>query len=105
MVATNIETRKMALISFIITLKQEDAVAAFEHVVPSVKKAIKPTENGQRDALDLTHFARPTRESITIEELMQEQHATPIDKAKMAAIVKAMDIQEPIEILLSQLTA
>lgn len=104
MVATNIETRKMELISFIITLQQEDAVAAFERIVPSVKKVVKPKQNGQNGALDLAHFARPTRENITIEELMQEQHSTPINKARMDAIVKAMNIQEPIEELLAQLT-
>ena len=104
MVATNIETRKMALISLIITLKEENAVAAFERVVPSIKKVRKPSENGQNSTLDLAHFARPIRENITIEELMREQHSTPIDKAKMDAIVKAMDIQEPIEELLAQLT-
>jgi hypothetical protein len=105
MVATNIESRKMELISFIITLKQDADVAAFERVVPSVKKVVKPTENGQNNALDLAHYVRPMRESITIEELMREQHSTPIDKVKMDAIVKAMDIQEPIEELLTQLTA
>jgi hypothetical protein len=100
----NIENRKMELISFIITLQQEDAIAAFERVVPRIKKTVKPT-NGKQDAnsIDLAYFARPVRENITIEELMHEQHKTPIDKIKMDAIVKAMDIQEPIEELLLQL--
>ena len=104
MVATNIQTRKMGLISFIITLEKDADVAAFERVVPSVTKAVRPSKNGQKEALDLAHFSRPMRENITIEELMREQHSTPIDKAKMDAIVKAMDIQEPIEVLLAQLT-
>lgn len=104
MVATNIENRKMKLISFIITLQQEDAVAAFERIVPSVKKTVKPTKKAVKNELDLAHFARPIRETITIEELMREQHPDPIDKAKMDAIVKAMNIQEPIEELLAQLT-
>jgi hypothetical protein len=38
MVATNIETRKMELISLIITLKQDADVAAFERVMMSIKK-------------------------------------------------------------------
>lgn len=105
MVATNIETRKMELISFIITLKQDADVAAFERVMTSVKKVKKTRKNGQKETVDLARYARPTRENITIEELMQEQHSKPIDKAKMEAIVKAMNIQEPIETLLAQLTA
>jgi hypothetical protein len=100
---TNIENRKMELISFIITLQQEEAVAAFERIVKRVKKVAEPVIE-QKNELDLAHFARPIRKNITIEELMQEQHSTPIDKATMDAIVKRMNIQEPIEELLAQLT-
>lgn len=102
---TNIESRKMELISFIITLQKEDAVAAFERMVKRVKKVVPSTEISQNNGIDLAHFARPIRQNITIEELMAEQHSTPIDKATMDAIVKAMDIQEPIEELLAQLTS
>ena len=104
MVATNIQTRKMELISLIITLEQDADVAAFERVVPSVKKAVEKPKKRMENAAYLAHYVRPTRENITIEELMREQHSTPIDKAKMDEIVKAMDIQEPIEVLLAQLT-
>jgi hypothetical protein len=100
----NIENHKMELISFIITLQQEDAIAAFERVVPRIKKKVKSTNRKQDvDSVDLAYFARPVRENITIEELMQEQHNFPIDKTKMDAIVKSLDIQEPIEELLLQL--
>lgn len=100
---TSIENRKMELISFIITLQQEDAVAAFERIVKRVKKVAVPTVE-QKNELDLAHFARPIRKTITIEELMAEQHSTPINKVRMDSIVKAMDIQEPIEELLALLT-
>ena len=104
MVTTNIETRKMKLISLIITLEQDADVTAFERVVPSVKKEVKPIENGQNTPLDLAHYVRPTRENITIEELMQEQQFTVFDRAGFDQIVKNLDIQEPIEELLAQLT-
>jgi DNA repair photolyase len=105
MVATNIENRKMALIRFIITLKHEDAVAAFEQVVPRVKKRVQPTKKAKKNELNLAHFARPIRETITIEELMREQQFTVFDREGFDQIVKNMDIQEPIEELLAQLTA
>ena len=105
MVATNIENRKLKLISFIITLQQEDAVATFEQIVPRVKKMVKPTKKMRVNGLDLAHFARPIRETITIEELMQEQQFTVFDREGFDQIVKNMDIQEPIEELLAQLTA
>jgi septin family protein len=104
MVATNIETRKMALISFIITLKEDKAIAAFERVVPSVEKTVTPNENGQTDALNLAHYVSTTRESVTIEELMREQQFTVFDREGFDQIVKNLAIQEPIEKLLAQLT-
>jgi hypothetical protein len=100
----NIENRKMELISFIITLQQEEAVAAFERIVKRVKKVAEPVIE-QKNELDLAHFARPIRKSITIEELMQEQQFTVFDRAGFDQIVKNMDIQEPIEELLAQLTS
>lgn len=103
MVATNIENRKMELISFIITLQQEEAVAAFERIVPSLKKTVKSKKKTSKKE-DLTHFARPIRDDITIEELMQEQQFTVFDRKGFDQIVKKMDIQEPIEELLAQLT-
>ena len=101
---TSIENRKMKLISFIITLQQEDAVAAFERIVKRVKKVAAPTVE-QKNELDLAHFARPIRKNITIEELMQEQQFTVFDRAGFDQIVKNLDIQEPIEELLAQLTS
>lgn len=101
---TSIENRKMELISFIITLQQEDAVAAFERIVKRVKKVGEPAV-AQKNALDLAHFARPIRKNITIEELMQEQQFTVFDRAGFDQIVKNLDIQEPIEELLAQLTS
>jgi hypothetical protein len=103
MVATNIENRKMELISFIITLQQEEAVAAFERIVPSLRKTVKSKEEAPKKE-DLTHFSRPIRDNITIEELKQEQQFTVFDRKGFDQIVKKMDIQEPIEELLAQLT-
>jgi hypothetical protein len=100
----NIESRKMELISFIISLQKEDAVEAFERMVKRVKKVVPPTGVTQNEALDLAYFARPIRENITIEELMQEQQFTVFDRAGFDQLVKNMDIQEPIEELLAQLT-
>jgi hypothetical protein len=103
MVATNIENRKMELISFIITLQQEEAVAAFERIVPSLRKTVKSKGKAPKKE-DLTHFSRPIRDNITIEELKQEQQFTVFDRKGFDQIVKKMDIQEPIEELLAQLT-
>ncbi len=92
----------MELISFIITLQQEEAVAAFERIVPSLKKTVKSKKKTSKKE-DLTHFARPIRDDITIEELMQEQQFTVFDRKGFDQIIKKMDIKEPIEELLAQI--
>jgi hypothetical protein len=96
MVTTNIENRKKTLINFINTLQQEQAVAAFERIMKYVKVKSSKKE-------DLTHFSRPIRDNITIEEFKQEQQFTVFDRKGFDQIVKKMDIQEPIEELLAQL--
>ena len=92
----------MELISFIITLQQEEAVAAFERIVPALKKTVKSKKKVSQKE-DLTHFARPIRENITVEELMQEQQFTVFDRKGFDQIIKKMDIKEPIEELLAQI--
>ena len=104
MVATNIQTRKMELISLIITLEQDADVAAFERVVPSVKKAVEKPKKRAENVPNLAHYVSSTRENITIEELMREQQFTVFDREGFDQIVKNLDIKEPIEELLAQLT-
>jgi len=47
---------------------------------------------------------RPTRKGVTIEQLIEEQNYTPIKREDFFAKTKALDIQEPLEVLLAQLT-
>jgi hypothetical protein len=84
-------------------VQQEDVVVAFERIVKCVKKVAVPKAE-QKNELDLMHFARPIRKDITIEELMAEQQVTVFDRTGFDQIVKNLDIQEPIEEFLAQLT-
>lgn len=87
--------KKVRLVSRILALEDELMLDKLEKILSSylIDKAV-----------DLDYFTRPIRENITIEDLIQEQHSTPIVEAKMDAISVAMDIQEPVEELLAQLT-
>lgn len=64
----------------------------------------KPGPEGMVSEADLAYFARPIRENITVEELMAEQHFTVFDREGFDRLAQKIDIQEPIEVLLAQLT-
>lgn len=117
---TNLEARKLALITFIATLQQEEAMLAFEQLFHEfVQKARKPKSKVAKTTVeplktrlsksniseaDIEYFKRPIRATITVDDLVREQNWQLIDEKKMDAIVRKMAITEPIELLLSQLT-
>ncbi|MEN9612909.1 MAG: hypothetical protein RLZZ628_3723 [Bacteroidota bacterium] len=116
---TNLETRKLALITFIATLQQEEAMIAFEQLLDefvqkartSQSKAIKTkVEHSTKikpkskiSKTDLEYFKRPMRADVNVDDLAKEQNWQPIDEKKMDALVQQMAITEPIELLLAQL--
>ena len=50
-------------------------------------------------------IVKPIRKTITVEDMIREQNYKGFDKAKVDALIKEMDIQDPIEELLNELTA
>lgn len=87
--------KKIRLASKVLALEDEVLIDKLEKVLTSYLSD---------KTIDATFFARPIPEDITLEELAKQQHQTPIDKKKMDAIIAALDIEEPIEDLLRQLT-
>ena len=105
---TNIESRKVQLISFIASLQQEDVISAFENMAQQFKLPKYKSLESQLSTVseeEIAYFNRPIRKSISVEELVIEQNWQPIDENKMNDIVNKLDIKEPIELLMSQLNA
>ncbi len=101
---TNIESRKVELIAFIALLQQEEAIIAIEKTVQQFKSSKKQYQHIVSEE-EVQYFKRPIRENVTVDDLIREQNWQPIDENKMEAIVKRLDIKEPIELLLSQLNS
>ncbi len=104
----NVEARKIELISFIANLHQEESISNIEKVVKKLKSSKYKNQEFKTTRVsdaDVAYFKRPWRKSITPDELAREQNWQPIDEKEMDAIVKRMDIQEPIEQLLADLKA
>ena len=103
---SNIESRKIELITFIAALQQEEVIAAIENIAHKFKlpKYTNPKQVlSTLSETEIAYFNRPIRQNITVEELAFEQKWQPIDEKRMDAIVVKLAITEPIELLLSQL--
>jgi hypothetical protein len=101
----NIESRKIELITFIASLQQEEAISAIEKIAQQYKfyKETEPNLHIVSES-DVEYFKRPIRDSITVDDIVGEQNWKSLDEAEMDALVKKMDIQEPIELFMAQLT-
>lgn len=102
----NFESRKVKLIAFIAALQQEEAMNM--NILENIVQQLQFTKTKGLTTLskaEINHFKRPIREDITVEDLISEQNWQPIDEKKMDAVVKRLDIKEPIELLMAQLNA
>lgn len=84
--------RKYKLIEEITDINNEGVLIELEEYLVKLR--------AKRDWHDIV---RPIREEISIEELKKEQGYKPISKEEFDKLVEELDIEEPIEELLSML--
>ena len=100
----SVEIRKFELISFIANLQKEESLIAIEKTVKKLKPA-KKLKPSKISAEKVEYFRRPFTKNLTLNQLASAQNWQPIDEKEMDAIIKSLDIQEPIEQLLADLKA
>jgi len=83
---------KYKLIEEITDINNEDELIELEEYLVNLRT--------KRDWHDIV---KPIREEISIEELKKEQGYKPISKEEFDKLVEELDIEEPIEELLSML--
>ncbi len=75
------------------------------------QQRVLPNETSDDDApttqmLDLSApIFKPMRPKLVLEDLIKEQDYKGMNTERMNKIIKKMDINEPVDVLLSQLTA
>ena len=94
----NLNTRKYELISQVMRIEKEQNVLKIEDFF--AKLFYKPVSQKKYDE----EIFKPMRENITIEEMVKEQNYKGFDRDEFDKLIKELDIQEPIEELLNQLT-
>jgi NDP-sugar pyrophosphorylase family protein len=88
----DLENIKYKLIEEITDLNNEEELIELEEYLQKIKSR-----------KDWHEIIKPVREEISIEQLKQEQRYEPISKEEFDKLVEDLDIEEPIEDLLSML--
>ena len=71
-----------------------------EAILNSIKEMLQKVSSDN----DLfNRIVKPTREKITVEDLIREQNHKGFDRTRFDKLVKELDIQDPIEELLNDL--
>jgi len=91
----NIQDRKLRLIQRIAALDNEQALSDIEAQLNSNDDATSDVFND---------IIKPTRKQLTVADMIEEQNYTPISKEQFYEKVEKLNIEEPLEDLLSMLT-
>ena len=94
---THFGDRKLRLIQAIMDLNSEQSLEKIEQEIKTVKR-LESSEDFDWSAI------KPIRKSISVQEMIDEQNYKPIEKKNFRKQVKKLDIQEPLEELLSMLS-
>lgn len=90
----NITERKYHLIQLISAIEDEKALAKIQEELEEIQR---------RENL-LAKITKPMKKTLDVEEMKREQNWKPVDMEEWHRLAEEIDIQEPIEVLLAQLT-
>ena len=88
-----LDSRKYRLIQEILKLDNEQDVTKMEQQVQSIKQLT-----------DIQAAIKPIRKSLAIEQMIEEQNYTPIKREEFFKKAEQLQIEEPLEKLLADLT-
>lgn len=91
---------KLKLIEEIMKLKNEQSLRKIEEEIKALSAVEKETE---LQAKKLKEVIKPIRKSISIDDMIKEQGYKPIKKDTFYKKVSVLEIEEPLEELLSML--
>ncbi len=85
-----LETKKINLISQIITFNNEQIISELEHIINAISLQ--------------SHYSKlfkPVKADLFISEMIKDQNYNGVNRQKFESIITDLDIQEPISELLS----
>lgn len=96
----NIGDWKLKLIEEIMQLNNEQSLRKIEQEIRSLSAAEKELEQQKAELKDII---KPIKRSISIDDMIREQGYTPIKRDDFYKKVSKLQIEEPLEELLSML--
>ena len=90
----NITERKYHIIQLITAIEDEKALARIQEDLEEIRR---------RENL-LAKITKPMKKTLDVEEMKREQNWKPVDMGEWHRLAEELDIQEPVEELLAQLT-
>lgn len=94
----NIDRKKIKLIQLIMSIDDDNALAVLE------EKASEFSDLSVERLDDLNKAVKPIRSNVTLEEIDKGQGYEPVSYSKFRSDADKLQIEEPIEELLSDLT-
>lgn len=85
-----LETKKINLISQIITFNNEKIISELENFIKNISHQLYQSE-----------LFKPIKKELIIDEMIIEQNFTGVNKQKIENIITDIDIQEPISELIA----
>ncbi len=89
----NINHRKQQLIQRISKIREEKQLLMLEQYIEKI----------QQKEIELNTIFKPSKKTLTVEELIEEQNYKGINKEKIDKLIDEMDVQESLEDLLAML--
>ena len=94
----NTQLKRMSLIELIMEVSDEELLDAIrEEALQLIQRAEK-----KPDPFDAV---KPIRENVSLEQLMEEQNYKPIDYNTFRSLAEKVELDDPIDDLLADLTA
>ena len=89
----NLDSIKFSIIKEIMEIDEETVLTRIKEDISSIRS---------KNSL-LEKVTQPTRTSVSLDDMKKEQNYSPIQKEEFFKLVEEIDIEEPLEDLLSQL--
>lgn len=92
------QTRKLNIIELVMNIDDDSLLAALEQEVLELVRSSRKKPN-------IWDAVKPIRKNVTLDQMIEEQNTKPIDAETFFALAEKVGLDDPIEELLSDLTA
>lgn len=94
----NVQSRKLNIIGLVMSIHDDSLLAGIE------RDALRHIDSAEKKP-NIWDAVKPVRKQVSLAQMIEEQHSTPIDKDVFFALAQQVELTDPIDELLATLTA